>query len=308
MPVAPNTIVIHLRVGDVLDDKYERSRGRSIDQYLDDWIPQAPRSPLYYVVPKRYFRENKYLPLNSTINHAILMANPYFKVQKGLHPKMSLEYIDRIEQTLKGRGLSVERRQCQDRRGLPDKQRLLQESKDADEDLLFFMGKRWAYAVSGAGGFSDLLGNLARIRGVPLYQHSKYNTTVTEDFFPANNWTQQFGRSGCTNEPQRACHPRAAKGFHLNPVPSLYNKGGGYRLSDMFKYRKFRNEIDQGSLYHIEAFPGSLAAMYLQATDDEANYNVLLDCIDMKLEQQRQQDNTQKASLRSALSDPGVKE
>lgn len=286
IPLASDTIIIHLRVGDVLDEREERMKKISLDQYLADWVPHYQKGLLFYVVPQRYFAEDKYLPLSSGIRHAIVMANPYFRVQKGLDPKMSYEYIDHIEQLLRDRGLSVERRVSHDRRGFPDKERLLQESRDADEDLLFFMGRRWAYAAVGAGGFADLLGNLAKIRGVPLYQHSKYDTTVTTDFFPANS-TQSFGLGGCTTDSQRACYPREEKGFHLNPTPPPFNSRGGYRLSDMFRYRGFRNEIGQGSLYHIETFPGSLAAMYLQATDDEANYDVLLDCIEMKLEQQR---------------------
>lgn len=57
------------------------------------------------------------------------------------------------------------------------------------------------------------------------------------------------------------------------------NSEHGYRLGDMIKGKKWREQAE-GYAHHKKNFPDSIAVDYMDATEDESNYDVLLKIID----------------------------
>lgn len=58
---------------------------------------------------------------------------------------------------------------------------------------------------------------------------------------------------------------------------------GGYRLGDMVAYQTGRDNQQTGMEYHCSQFPESIAAEYMQLTDESNNLNVLNDIINRRL-------------------------
>ena len=58
----------------------------------------------------------------------------------------------------------------------------------------------------------------------------------------------------------------------------IYTNLKGYRLGDMFGNLTERNKKD-GKAFHIKSFPESIAAKYLQKTNDIANYDILKEIV-----------------------------
>ena len=54
------------------------------------------------------------------------------------------------------------------------------------------------------------------------------------------------------------------------------SKKYGYRLGDMFRSKKFRDD-GSGKDYHLKNFPQSIASEYMRRTDDDSNYAVLME-------------------------------
>ncbi len=61
----------------------------------------------------------------------------------------------------------------------------------------------------------------------------------------------------------------------------------GYRLGDMIQYKEWRDKTD-GKEFHIRKFPNSIASEYMRRTDDESNYDILLDIVKNRTQKSEQ--------------------
>jgi len=148
-------LVVHLRVGDVMDD--DHARQIPVQRFLSHWTVKWRGG--YYVVPKAYY-ENFEIPNN--VKKFVIIANPYFHVNEGIEPRNSKAYISAIVQVFQEKGIEVEARitsnqadvTCSDER--------------ADEDFALAVSAE-ALIISG-GNFGRALGNVAKVRGLAVWR------------------------------------------------------------------------------------------------------------------------------------------
>eukprot|EP00747_Dinoflagellata_sp_TGD_P208127 gnl/TRDRNA2_/TRDRNA2_81639_c0_seq1.p1 gnl/TRDRNA2_/TRDRNA2_81639_c0~~gnl/TRDRNA2_/TRDRNA2_81639_c0_seq1.p1 ORF type:complete len:351 (-),score=28.56 gnl/TRDRNA2_/TRDRNA2_81639_c0_seq1:58-1110(-) len=185
---ASRTAVIHLRVGDVLDD--EHGRNFTVDEYLEQWHAWHEGTwNLYFVVPAKYFREEEYLNLTG-IEKVIIIANPYHGLPSLQRPSRSLEYIAKVGKIIKARGVAVEQRvRTANLGGGPQR-----EAEEADKDVLFFLSKNWGNVLLTAGGFSGILQGLlnkAGSRSVRIHRDA-WDGPVTITRGPSGDSTSEY--------------------------------------------------------------------------------------------------------------------
>jgi len=149
--------VIHLRLGDVLDDKARRKI--PVEEYLQDWVTWWPGTGLFYVPPLAAYTK---LKIPNNIRRVTIMGNPYFIV--GLNCSHSLAYVAAIKRELHRMHPWLD---VVVRFPPPPGSRLrgaLGQDELADRDL-HFVQSRAAVFVATKGGFSYLLGKIAMTAG-----------------------------------------------------------------------------------------------------------------------------------------------
>ena len=129
----PQDLVVHLRLGDVLDNPFYAAKGCTLHTNTTD----CP-----YVKPLHAYAR---LSLPRTVARAYLVGSPHYRARTALK---SLEYVRRVRATLAERGV----------RNIVE---LL--NRDADEDLTFMA--RATYFVPSGGGFSSTVAELVRMNG-----------------------------------------------------------------------------------------------------------------------------------------------
>jgi len=175
-------VVIHLRLGDVLDDKVRRKI--PLAEYLRDWVEWWPGTGLYYVAPISAYTR---LKIPKDTQRVVLMGNPYFGVGKNC-PR-SLGYVRAVAKKLQRihPGLEIAIR-------FPPPpgsrlRRTLGEAELADRDI-YFVQSRAAVFVASKGGFSYLLAKIAISAGHKVEWHVRYYRVV-------DYWSQCFNDSEC---------------------------------------------------------------------------------------------------------------
>ena len=130
---SPHELVIHLRVGEVLDSsKY------TVDEHLKDYKKYHNPAQTNYVYPLSYYKEKldklEKLEQFKHIKSVVLVCGGCFTFST-----KSKEYISKIEAFLKDKGFKVSTRQ----------------NKNPDEDFVFMC--RSNHFIKSGGGFSDLI-------------------------------------------------------------------------------------------------------------------------------------------------------
>jgi len=175
-------VVIHLRLGDVLDD--EERQKIPLAAYLQDWVEWWPGTGLYYVAPMAAYAE---LKIPNDTQRVVLMGNPYFGVGKNC-PR-SLGYVEAVKGKLQRMhpGLEVVVR-------FPPSpgsrlRRTLGEAELADRDI-YFVQSRAAIFVASKGGFSYLMAKIATAARHKVDWSVRYYRVV-------DYWSQCFNDSDC---------------------------------------------------------------------------------------------------------------
>tara|TARA_B110000008_G_scaffold279437_1_gene326488 strand:+ start:783 stop:1475 length:693 start_codon:yes stop_codon:yes gene_type:complete len=121
-----DTLVVHLRLGDVLDLPYYRDSHRKIAKL--------------YVKPLVYYRR---FNIPSNVRNAYIVTNESYRAYS--YPQRSVYYLSNVTNILKQRGLHVRQ----------------YKGKSADEDLLFMA--RSIFFVKSGGGFSNLVSHMIHL-------------------------------------------------------------------------------------------------------------------------------------------------
>jgi len=175
-------VVIHLRLGDVLDDDVRRKI--PLAEYLRDWVEWRPGNGLYYVPPLSAYAR---LEIPRETQRVILMGNPYFRV--GENCSRSFGYVEAVTRELQRirPGLEIATRfppppSSQLRESLVEmatrfppppgsqERRTLEESELADRDIHFVQSRATVF-VASRGGFSHLLAMVATSAGHKVDWH-----------------------------------------------------------------------------------------------------------------------------------------
>jgi hypothetical protein len=161
----PNTLVIHLRLGDVLEDVADAVRDLLLEQkYYFRWHAQTGKAvapsrktknlpPLIsdenaFVKPLSYFYDNLVQPAReSQYNHVVLMGASHFQLG-GVPPTKSCPYAKALQLFLS--------------KMLPHVHVSLRLSKPPDDDVLFATSAD--HFLSSGGGYSNLLKRLNQMR------------------------------------------------------------------------------------------------------------------------------------------------
>ena len=131
-PANRSELVVHLRLGDVLDWEYYRKK-RGCGDLVE-------KRGCYYVHPLSYYARSLRIP--SSVRTAIIISDPCFRVTPCRKATNSHRYLEGVKNALRRRGLSVET--------------LHSKRKDPDSDLSLAINS--PYAVSGRGGvFSSII-------------------------------------------------------------------------------------------------------------------------------------------------------
>eukprot|EP00930_Biecheleria_cincta_P008465 TRINITY_DN109910_c0_g1_i1.p1 TRINITY_DN109910_c0_g1~~TRINITY_DN109910_c0_g1_i1.p1 ORF type:complete len:312 (+),score=37.80 TRINITY_DN109910_c0_g1_i1:159-1094(+) len=155
-------LVVHLRTGDVMDDKHARSI--PVQRYLSEWVVKWRGG--YYVTPRAYY-QNFEIPRD--VKRVIITSNPHFQIDGAHEPHNSYEYIDAIKQVFLEKGVeTVEVRVA------PKHEHIVRSSVDADEDFALAVSAE-ALIISG-GGFGRALGSVAKLRGASVWKPPQVET------------------------------------------------------------------------------------------------------------------------------------
>ena len=126
---SPDELVIHLRVGEVLDSsKY------TVDEHLNDYKNYHNPSQTNYVYPLSYYKEKLEKFNKNKIKDVVLVCGGCFTFSN-----KSKEYISKIESFIKNKGFQVSIRQ----------------NKNPDDDFVYMC--RSHYFIKSGGGFSELV-------------------------------------------------------------------------------------------------------------------------------------------------------
>lgn len=130
---AKDTVVVHLRLGDVLDWPYYREHRGC-----------APAHGCYYVHPVHAYRTAR---IPSSIRTAVIVADPWYRYRADIGNNVSMAYLRQVRDILEGRGLGVVVR-----------------AASADDDFVYASNAQYLVSAKG-GGFSALLNACARRTG-----------------------------------------------------------------------------------------------------------------------------------------------
>lgn len=164
--------IIHLRLGDVLDD--EDRRKIPLANYLRDWVEWWPNSGFYYVPPLAAYTNLK-IPKN--ITRVTLMGNPYYGV--GENCSNSLAYVAAVKRALQRLHPRLDIAVRFPPPPGSQMRHTLGEAELADRDL-HFVQSRAAVFVASRGGFSHLLADIALTAGHQVDWSVRSNGTVTK--------------------------------------------------------------------------------------------------------------------------------
>jgi len=145
-------MVLHLRLGDVLDSKPRQHV--PVTEFLSRWV-KDPSTGGFYVPPL-----SAYLDLNipAGVQRLVLMGNPHYRV--GSNNPKSVAYASAIAERLKKLHPEVD---ISFRFSEPTHNKV-DEAEQADSDL-FFVESQAATFVPTGGGFSGLLAEVAKLAG-----------------------------------------------------------------------------------------------------------------------------------------------
>lgn len=144
----PGSLVIHIRIGDVIDEQKE-----SVDDFLNDYVAYTLSNGISkknYVKPIKYYE--KALKYFNNIDHIILVGGFHYKRD---HTK-SLEYVDKLSHFFQSKSFTVETRI----------------NKDPDDDFIFMCNAK--NFIQSGGGYSNLIGKIVKKKHNKIYYDNSF--------------------------------------------------------------------------------------------------------------------------------------
>ena len=134
-----NTLILHLRIGDVIDQT-----PHMVKEFLARYVLYS--NGVNYVKPLSYYEavHKKMTAADPNISKVVILGG-YHKVLK--RKAKSQKYVDRIQQFFESKNMSV----------------TLRINMDADEDFIFMSNS--SYFTPSGGGFSELVKKIVQKRG-----------------------------------------------------------------------------------------------------------------------------------------------